>query len=74
VIGQLDPNDDKRAEALAEHRSAADRVDSDLHKAFQHFAYLTRTDRVEVDWQRFDDDTKSCAPPPRAALAAWWWR
>lgn len=59
VIGQLDPDDDKRAEALAEHRSAADRVDSDLLKAFQHFAYLTRTDRVEVDWQRFDDDTKS---------------
>lgn len=59
VIGQLDPEDDKSAEALVEHRTAADRVDSDLLKAFQYFAYLTRTDRVEVDWQRFDDDTKS---------------
>ena len=59
VIGQLDPDDDKRSEALAEYRSAADRVDSDLLKAFQRFAYLTRTDRVEVDLKRFDDDTKS---------------
>lgn len=59
VIGQLDPDDDKRRDALAELRSATERVDSDLLKAFQHFAYLTRTERVEVDWQRFDDDTKS---------------
>jgi hypothetical protein len=59
VIGQLDSDDDKRRDALAELRSATERVDSDLLKAFQHFAHLTRTDRVEVDWQRFDDDTKS---------------
>ena len=59
VIGQLDADDDKRREALAELRNATERVDTDLLKAFQHFAYLTRTDRVEVDWQRFDDDTKS---------------
>ncbi|MDQ2873493.1 MAG: DUF499 domain-containing protein [Actinomycetota bacterium] len=59
VTGQLDADDDKRREALAELRNATERVDTDLLKAFQHFAYLTRTDRVEVDWQRFDDDTKS---------------
>ena len=59
VIGQLDPDDDKRGEALTELRIATERVDTDLLKAFQHFAYLTRTDRVEVDWQRFDEDTKS---------------
>jgi hypothetical protein len=59
VIGQLDADDDKRGEALAELRNATERVDTDLLKAFQHFAYLTRTDRVEVDWQRFDEDTKS---------------
>ncbi|TDD84857.1 DUF499 domain-containing protein, partial [Actinomadura rubrisoli] len=59
VIKQLDPADDKRAEAQAELRTATKRVDDDLEKAFQHFAYLTRTDRIEVDWQRFDDDTKT---------------
>lgn len=59
VISQLDPDDDKRAEALAELRNATERVDTDLVKAFQHFAHLTRTDRVEADWQRFDEDTKS---------------
>ena len=59
VIAQLDPDDEKRSEAQAELRTATDRVDTDLQKAFQHFAYLTRTDRIEVDWQRFDDDTKT---------------
>ncbi|TDB80782.1 DUF499 domain-containing protein, partial [Actinomadura sp. KC216] len=59
VIKQLDPDDDKRTEAQAELRTATQRVDADLQKAFQHFAYLTRTDRIEVDWQRFDDDTKT---------------
>jgi hypothetical protein len=59
VIAQLDPDDDKRPEAQAELRAATERVDTDLQKAFQHFAYLTRTDRIEVDWQRFDDDTKT---------------
>jgi hypothetical protein len=59
VVSQLDPDDDKRGEALAELRNATERVDTDLLKAFQYFAYLTRTDRVEVDWQRFDEDTKS---------------
>lgn len=59
VISQLDQDDDKRPEAQAELRSAAQRVDDDLQKAFQHFAYLTRTDQTEVDWQRFDDDGKT---------------
>ncbi|RSM37530.1 hypothetical protein DMB66_59515 [Actinoplanes sp. ATCC 53533] len=59
VLGQLDPDDDKRRDALGELRTATERVDADLLKAFQHLAYLTRTDRVEADWQRFDDDTKS---------------
>jgi Protein of unknown function (DUF499) len=59
VLAQLEPSDDKYAEAQAEHKAAAQRVDTDLLKAYQHYAYLIRTDRVEVDWQRFDDDTKS---------------
>ncbi|MFI7289981.1 DUF499 domain-containing protein [Streptomyces anulatus] len=59
VISQLDHDDDKRPEAQAELRAAAQRVDDDLQKAFQHFAYLTRTDQTEVDWQRFDDDGKT---------------
>jgi hypothetical protein len=59
VIDQLDSDDEKRREATSELRTATDRVDADLFKAFQHYAYLVRTDRVEIDWQRFDDDTKS---------------
>jgi hypothetical protein len=59
VLAQLEPSDDKYAEAQAEHKAAALRVDTDLLKAYQHYVYLIRTDRVEVDWQRFDDDTKS---------------
>ncbi|MFG1612453.1 DUF499 domain-containing protein [Nonomuraea wenchangensis] len=59
VTSQLDREDDKRPEAMAELRSATERVDNDLVRAFQHYAYLTRTDKVEVDWKRFDDDTKS---------------
>ena len=59
VIDQLDSDDEKRPEATSELRAATDRVDADLHKAFQHYAYLIRTDKVEIDWQRFDDDTKS---------------
>jgi hypothetical protein len=59
VLAQLEPSDDKYAEAQAEHRAAAQRVDADLLKAYQHYAYLIRTDRVDIDWRRFDDDTKS---------------
>ncbi|WP_406297376.1 DUF499 domain-containing protein [Embleya sp. NBC_00888] len=59
VVNQLDPDDERRREAQAELRAAIERVDTDLLRAFQHFAYLTRTDRIEVDWQRFDDDAKS---------------
>jgi hypothetical protein len=59
VLTQLEPSDDKYAEAQAEHKAAAQRVDTDLLKAYQHYAYLIRTDRVEVDWERFDDDAKS---------------
>lgn len=59
VVSQLDPEDDKRREALTDLKTTTERVDADIQKAFQHFAYLTRTDKLEVDWQRFDDDTKS---------------
>jgi hypothetical protein len=59
VISQLDQDDDKRPEAQAELRAATQRVDDDLQKAFQHFAYLTRTDQTKVEWQRFDDDGKT---------------
>ncbi len=59
VLAQLEPSDDKYAEAQAEHKAAAQRVDADLLKAYQHYAYLIRTDHAEVDWRRFDDDTKS---------------
>jgi hypothetical protein len=59
VVAQLEPSDDKYAEAVADHKAAAQRVDGDLLKAYQHYAHLIRTDRVEVDSQRFDDDTKS---------------
>jgi hypothetical protein len=59
VLDQLEPSDDKFAEADTEHKEAAKRVDDDLLKAYQYYAYLIRTDRAEVDWRRFDDDTKS---------------
>ena len=64
VLAQLEPSDDKYSEADAEHKAAAQQVDTNLLKAYQHYAYLIRTDRVEVDWRRFDDDTKS---PSKAA-------
>jgi len=59
VLDQLDAEDEKRPEAAAELRAATERVDADLLKAFQHYAYVTRTDKVDVDWKRFDDDTPS---------------
>lgn len=60
VIAQLDPDDDKRPEAQTELRTATERVEADLRKAFQHFAYLTRTnDEIKDEWHRFDDDTKT---------------
>jgi Protein of unknown function (DUF499) len=59
VLAQLEPSDDKYSEADAERKAAAQRVDADMLKAYQHYAYLIRTDRAEVDWRRFDDDTKS---------------
>ena len=59
VISQLDQDDDKRPEAQIELRVATQRVDDDLQKAFQHFAYLTRTEQTEVEWKRFDDDSKT---------------
>lgn len=59
VIGQLDTDDDKRREAVHELRSATERLDTDLLRAYQHFAHLSRTDKIEVEWRRFDDDTKS---------------
>jgi hypothetical protein len=58
VLRQLDPNDEKRNEAL-QQKAARDRVDADLLKAYQHLACLVRTDRVEVVWERFDDDAKT---------------
>jgi hypothetical protein len=59
VVDQLDVDDEKRVEASAELKAATERMDADVLKAFQHYAFVTRTDKVEVDWQRFDDDTKS---------------
>lgn len=59
VLAQLEESDDKYTEADAEHKTAAGKVDSDLLRPYQHYAFLIRTDRVEVDWQRFDDDAKS---------------
>ena len=59
VLAQLERSEDKYAEAQTEYKSAAQRVDGDLLKAYQHYAYLIRTDRAEVDWRRFDDDTRS---------------
>ena len=59
VISLLDQDDDKRPEAQGELRASAQRVDDDLQKAFQHFAYLTRTDQTDVEWQRFDEDDKT---------------
>jgi hypothetical protein len=59
VLDQLDAEDEKRPEAAAELRAATECVDAHPLKAFQHHGYVTRTDKVEVDWQRFDDDTKS---------------
>lgn len=59
VLSQLEETDDKYAEAEAEHRAAGAKVDTDLQRAYQHYAFLVRTDRVEVDWQRFDDDAKT---------------
>jgi hypothetical protein len=64
VLGQLEPDDDKRTEAQTELRAASDRVDADLLKAFQHYAYLVRSERVEVEWARFDDDARTALKSP----------
>jgi hypothetical protein len=59
VLLQLDPDSDRRADAEAELRHAEQRFDADLFKTFQHFAFVIRTSRVEVEWRRFDDDARS---------------
>jgi hypothetical protein len=60
VVEQLEPDDEKRADAQHEFRETTNRVESELRKSFQHYVYLVRgADRIEIVWQRFDDDTKT---------------
>jgi hypothetical protein len=60
VVGQLEGDEDRRAEAQGHLRDSAARLDRETRRAFQHFAYLVRgADRIDVEWKRFDDDNSS---------------
>ena len=60
VAGQLEGDPERRDEALGHVKTSADRLDREIRRAFQHFAFLVRgTERIEVEWKRFDDDNSS---------------
>ncbi len=61
VLAEITGDDDLVITAQEELRQATGRLDDDIRRAFQHYAYLIRrADRaIEVAWRRFEDDTKS---------------
>ena len=60
VVSILDTGSDQRAEAEREAKTAEDKLDGEIRRAYQHFAYLVRSSNAtQVEWGRFDDDSKT---------------
>lgn len=60
VLALIDAGSDQWSEADREVREAERKLDDEIKKAYQHFAYLVRTaDGSQVAFDRFDDDSKS---------------
>ncbi len=60
VASQLQGDPERHDEALAHAKTSADKLDREIRRAFQHYAFLIRgSERIEVDWRRFDDDESS---------------
>jgi len=60
VASQLEGDPDRHDEAVGHLRGSSERLDREVRRSFQHFAYLIRgVDRIEVEWKRFDDDDAS---------------
>jgi Protein of unknown function (DUF499) len=60
VATQLEGDPDRHDEAVGHARTSYERLDREIRRAFQHFAFLVRgADRIEVEWKRFDDDNAS---------------
>jgi len=60
VVGILDAGSDQRVEAEREAKEAEGKLDDEIRRAYQHFAYLVRSSNAtQVEWGRFDDDSKT---------------
>jgi hypothetical protein len=56
----LGPDDELRAQAHEEWRKAQGRLDEELQRAYQWFAYLTRASSgTVVEWHRFDTEQRA---------------
>jgi hypothetical protein len=60
VAAQLEGDPDRDDEATGHAKQSLDKLDREIRRAFQHYAYLVRgAERIEVEWKRFDEDTAS---------------
>jgi hypothetical protein len=60
VLNQIsDDDEDERREAVTKLDEAVGKLRKDIEKAFQHYVYLVRAGDLAIEFQRFDDDTKS---------------
>ncbi|MEU8361056.1 DUF499 domain-containing protein [Nonomuraea sp. NPDC048882] len=59
VIRQIDDTDDELTEAGAKLSEVEGKLKQDVAKAYQHYAYLLRAGGLNVEFRRFDEDTRS---------------
>jgi hypothetical protein len=66
VLQQLDADaDGEVTDARAKLAEASSRLDSEVAKAFQHYAYLLRSgNELVIEFRRFDDDARSALRGP----------
>lgn len=60
VVRQINADEEEELREATEKRNDVEaKLRKDVQKAFQHFAFLVRAGDLQVDFRRFDDDTKS---------------
>lgn len=59
AVVDLDLDEDQSRKAVSELEAVEKRFEGDLERAFQHYAYLVRTDETQVEWKRFDADDRT---------------
>jgi hypothetical protein len=60
VLRMLDERNELRAEAELKLKKARDRLDRETADAFQHYAYLLRTEQgIVIKWDRFDVESRT---------------